>query len=105
MDNARRDVGNVSDPKAQALFETAAEVLIGIRKSFEDFEERNEPAWKHSPGQNDSPVQPAVECNPQETSRDAISDMSFLFSQDEWFPTWWTTMPKHSRRCDVDQKT
>jgi len=48
LDNARRDVGNVSDPKAQALFETAAEVLIGIRKSFEDFEERNEPAWKQA---------------------------------------------------------
>lgn len=23
-----------------------------------------------------------------------LSDMSFLFSDDEWFPTWWTTMPK-----------
>jgi monoamine oxidase len=23
-----------------------------------------------------------------------IADMSFLFSQDEWFPTWWTTMPR-----------
>ncbi len=23
-----------------------------------------------------------------------LSDMSFLFSRDEWFPTWWTTMPK-----------
>jgi monoamine oxidase len=23
-----------------------------------------------------------------------LSDMSFLFSQDEWFPTWWTTMPE-----------
>ncbi len=22
-----------------------------------------------------------------------LSDMSFLFSEDEWFPTWWTTMP------------
>lgn len=22
-----------------------------------------------------------------------LSDMSFLFSQDDWFPTWWTTMP------------
>jgi monoamine oxidase len=22
-----------------------------------------------------------------------LSNMSFLFSQDEWFPTWWTTMP------------
>jgi monoamine oxidase len=24
-----------------------------------------------------------------------LSDMSFLFSDDEWFPTWWTTMPVH----------
>jgi len=23
-----------------------------------------------------------------------LADLSFLFSQDEWFPTWWTTMPK-----------
>ena len=23
-----------------------------------------------------------------------LSSMSFLFSQDEWFPTWWTTMPE-----------
>jgi len=23
-----------------------------------------------------------------------LSDMGFLFSQDEWFPTWWTTMPE-----------
>jgi monoamine oxidase len=26
----------------------------------------------------------------------ALSDMSFLFSQDEWFPTWWTAMPDPS---------
>jgi monoamine oxidase len=24
----------------------------------------------------------------------SLSDMSFLFSQDEWFPTWWTNMPR-----------
>lgn len=23
-----------------------------------------------------------------------LGDMSFLFSDDEWFPTWWTTMPE-----------
>jgi monoamine oxidase len=29
--------------------------------------------------------------------RQTLSDMSFLFSQnDEWFPTWWTTMPVRS---------
>jgi monoamine oxidase len=24
----------------------------------------------------------------------SLSNMSFLFSDDEWFPTWWTTMPR-----------
>lgn len=26
----------------------------------------------------------------------ALTEMGFLFSQDEWFPTWWTTMPDKS---------
>ena len=26
--------------------------------------------------------------------KQTLSDMSFLFSEDEWFPTWWTTMPE-----------
>jgi len=46
IEHARRDVGEVRDPKAQALFETSAEVLTGIRKAFEDYEQRNEPAWR-----------------------------------------------------------
>jgi monoamine oxidase len=25
---------------------------------------------------------------------ESLSEMSFLFSQDEWFPTWWTNMPR-----------
>jgi monoamine oxidase len=29
-------------------------------------------------------------------TRGTLSDMSFLFSQNEWFPTWWTTMPEKS---------
>jgi hypothetical protein len=46
IDHARRDSTKISDPKAQALFETSAEVLIGIRKSFEDYEQGSEVAWK-----------------------------------------------------------
>ena len=26
--------------------------------------------------------------------RKTLSKMSFLFSQDDWFPTWWTSMPE-----------
>jgi len=33
------------------------------------------------------------ELSPQGTNKN-LSQMNFLFSQDEWFPTWWTTMPK-----------
>jgi monoamine oxidase len=25
---------------------------------------------------------------------ETLANMSFLFSQDEWFPTWWTAMPE-----------
>ena len=44
--HAREDVSKVSDPKAQALFETTAEVLKGLVKAFDDFEEKHEEAWK-----------------------------------------------------------
>ena len=30
---------------------------------------------------------------PDATRGKTLADMSFLFSQDDWFPTWWTTMP------------
>jgi hypothetical protein len=42
----REDVGKVQDPKAQALFETTAEVLGGLRKAYDDFEKKNEAAWR-----------------------------------------------------------
>lgn len=33
---------------------------------------------------------------PYSRSRKNLTAMSFLFSQSEWFPTWWTTMPDKS---------
>ena len=33
----REDVKKVDEPRAKALFEVTAEVLIGLRKTFEDF--------------------------------------------------------------------
>jgi len=44
--HVREDVRKVDDPKAQALFETTAEVLDGLNKAYRDFESRNEGAWK-----------------------------------------------------------
>jgi hypothetical protein len=44
--HAREDVAKVSDPKAQALFETTAEVIAGLAKSYDHFEQNAEPAWR-----------------------------------------------------------
>jgi hypothetical protein len=46
IDHVRSDVEKVNDPKAQALFETTAEVLIGLRTAYEHFERRSEKAWQ-----------------------------------------------------------
>lgn len=46
MDHVREDVSKVSDPKAQALFETSAEVLGGLITAYEHFEQKSEPAWR-----------------------------------------------------------
>jgi hypothetical protein len=42
----RQDIGQVEEPKAQALFETTAEVLIGLRKAYEDYAKGGEQAWQ-----------------------------------------------------------
>ncbi len=42
----REDVGKVKEPKLQAMFETSAEVLGGLMKALQDYEKKNEAAWK-----------------------------------------------------------
>jgi hypothetical protein len=42
----REDVRKVDDARAKALFETSAEVLLGLEKAFADYEEAAEPAWR-----------------------------------------------------------
>ena len=46
VDHLREDVGKVTEPKAQALFETSAEVLTGLGKAFDDYEKKSEEAWR-----------------------------------------------------------
>ena len=46
IDHLREDVGKVTEPKAQALFETSAEVLTGLVKAFDDYEKKTEAAWR-----------------------------------------------------------
>src|SRR2546429_8805161 len=44
----RVDVERVNDPKAQALFETVAEVLGGTVKALNDYTHRTEGAWQQA---------------------------------------------------------
>ena len=46
MQHIREDITKVADPKAQALFETSAEVLGGLITAYEHFEQRSEAAWR-----------------------------------------------------------
>lgn len=45
-DHAREDVGKIDEPKAQALFETMAEVCAGLARAVEHYEDQSEQAWK-----------------------------------------------------------
>jgi hypothetical protein len=42
----RADIANVHEPKAQALLETTAEVLLGLKKAYEDYGRGGEKAWQ-----------------------------------------------------------
>ncbi len=46
MMHLRNDIPKLKNPKAQALFETSAEVIDGLRKAFKDYEDMDEEAWK-----------------------------------------------------------
>jgi len=42
----RSDVKQVAEPKAQALFETAAEVLQGLKTAFNHYDKASEPGMR-----------------------------------------------------------
>ena len=46
IEHARADADIVDDPKAQVLFETTAEVLIGLRTAYEHYETGAEKAMR-----------------------------------------------------------
>ena len=45
VNDLRSDIRTLSDPRAKALFETAAEVIGGLEKAFHDYDKRDELAW------------------------------------------------------------
>lgn len=46
ISHLREDIGKVDEPQFKAMFETSAEVLTGLVKAFEDYEKKNERAWR-----------------------------------------------------------
>ena len=42
----RQDIAEVDEPQMQAMFETAAEVLDGLVKSFQHYEDRKKGTWR-----------------------------------------------------------
>lgn len=46
VDHLRKDIGQVDEPQAKALFETSAEVLLGLKTAFIDYEKGEEAAWQ-----------------------------------------------------------
>ena len=48
INHLREDVEKVGEPQAQALFETSAEVLTGLVRAMEHYEQKSEPAWQAS---------------------------------------------------------
>ena len=46
VDRLRQDVNKVDEPQLKAMFETSAEVLVGLQKAFSDYERKNEDAWR-----------------------------------------------------------
>jgi hypothetical protein len=45
-EHCRADVEQVDEPQARALFETTAEVLIGLMRAYEHYEQGTEAAWR-----------------------------------------------------------
>lgn len=46
MDHLRADIEKVDEPQLKAMFETAAEVLGGLKTAFSHYEQKNESAWR-----------------------------------------------------------
>jgi hypothetical protein len=45
VNDLRNDIKVINDPRAKALFETAAEGIGGLEKAFHDYDKRDELAW------------------------------------------------------------
>lgn len=68
-------MAKISDPKAQALFETTAEVLLGLAKTFEDFEQKSEKAKKRGRQSNQNVTEQKKSGKAQTGKGDKLQDL------------------------------
>ena len=45
IDHLRADIEKVSEPQLRVMFETAADVLTGLKKKFGDYKQEREKGW------------------------------------------------------------
>jgi hypothetical protein len=48
QDHLREDIQKVDEPQLKAMFEPSAEVLGGLIKAFQDYEQKKELAWRRN---------------------------------------------------------
>lgn len=48
IDHTRADVDKVDEPRFQALLETTAEVLTGLRTAYAHYQQGEEKAWRRA---------------------------------------------------------
>ncbi len=46
IQHARADIGRVTEPRFQALLETTAEVLTGLKTAYQHYGKKHEAAWR-----------------------------------------------------------
>lgn len=93
----RADIGRVDDAKAQALFETVAEVVGGLLNALKHYQSGSEPAWQDSSNKQETGRRPLVEDMPegeriplQGPQPPVVTDMAPDISEDQPPPKMYT---------------
>ena len=68
IEHLRRDINKIDEPKAQALFETTAEVISGLDTAFKHYEERERLEIGVAEGEKQTRAGPAIQTKAADTA-------------------------------------